>query len=636
MISVNQLSIQFGGHYLFDNISFIVNTKDRIGLVGKNGAGKSTLLKILSGSQESAKGAISTPNHYTIGYLPQELDHHYHQSVFDEARKAFKEALELDQKIKELTHYLETNTDYNSDSYTKAIESLTEASVRFHTIEGDKIDAKVERMLTGLGFKSDELEKPLSQFSGGWKMRVELAKILLTMPDAVLLDEPTNHLDIESIQWLEDFLKKYPGAVVLVSHDRAFLDAVTNRTIEITLGKIEDYKASYSRYVELRRERREIQMASFKNQQKQIDETEKFIERFRYKASKANQVQSRIKQLDKIDRIEVEEEDNSSIRFRFPPAPRSGKVVVTVDHVDKSYGTKQILNNVNLTVNRGEKVAFVGRNGEGKSTLSKIIAAQTDYQKGKVELGINVALGYFAQNQSDLLLGDKTVFDTLDEVAKGESRTQVRSVLGSFLFSGDSVDKKVKVLSGGEKGRLAIARLLFESANLLILDEPTNHLDMRSKDILKEALKAFDGTLILVSHDREFLDGLCNKVFEFRDGKVTEHIGGIFEYLETRKLESLAELEKKEKPEPVQKPQVSQDKKPEQATEKPKKVNEQKIQKIEAQITEAETEVAEIESLLADSGTFSDKIMAEELLKKYESKKQALNQLLQEWEEMVS
>lgn len=636
MISVNQLSVQFGGHFLFDNISFIVNPKDRVGLVGKNGAGKSTLLKILSGQQESEKGAISTPNSYTIGYLPQELDHEYHRTVFNEAREAFKEAIELDTKIKRLTHYLETAIEHESDTYIKAIEDLTEASMRYHTIDGDKIDAQVERMLTGLGFKPSDLTRQMTEFSGGWKMRVELAKILLTMPDAVLLDEPTNHLDIESIQWLEDFLKKYPGAVVLVSHDRAFLDAVTNRTIEITMGKIEDYKASYSRYIELRKERREIQMASFKNQQKQIDETEKFIDRFRYKASKANQVQSRIKQLNKIDRIEVEEEDNSAIRFRFPPAPRSGKVVLTVEHVDKSYDEKQILKDVNLTINRGEKVAFVGRNGEGKSTLSKVIAGQTQHQKGKVELGINVVMGYFAQNQSDLLQSDKTVFDILDEVAKGESRTQVRNILGSFLFGGDTVDKKVRVLSGGEKGRLAIARLLFESANLLILDEPTNHLDMRSKDILKEALKTFDGTLILVSHDREFLDGLCNKVFEFRDGQVKEHIGGIFEYLETRKIENFAELEKKD---PVKKVVQESPKLKEEAPkpiDKTKKVNEQKVQKIESQIAEKEAELADIESRLAESGTFSDKIMAEKLLKDYDTKKSELATLMAEWEAILA
>ena len=636
MISVNQLSVQFGGHFLFDNISFIVNPRDRVGLVGKNGAGKSTLLKILSGHQESERGAISTPNSYTIGYLPQELDQVYHRTVFDEAREAFKEAIELDVKIKKLTHYLETATEHESDAYSKAIDDLTEASVRYHTIDGDKIDAQVERMLTGLGFKPSDLTRQMAEFSGGWKMRVELAKILLIMPDAVLLDEPTNHLDIESIQWFEDFLKKYPGAVVLVSHDRAFLDAVTTRTIEITMGKIEDYKASYSRYIELRMERREIQMASFKNQQKQIDETEKFIDRFRYKASKANQVQSRIKQLNKIDRIDVEEEDNSAIRFRFPPAPRSGKIALTVEHVDKSYDEKHILKNVNLTINRGEKVAFVGRNGEGKSTLSKVIAGQTQHQKGKVELGINVVMGYFAQNQSDLLQGDKTVFDILDDVAKGESRTQVRNILGSFLFGGDSVDKKVKVLSGGEKGRLAIARLLFESANLLILDEPTNHLDMRSKDILKEALKSFDGTLILVSHDREFLDGLCNKVFEFRDGQVKEHIGGIFEYLETRKIENFAELEKKD----VVKKVVQEVVKPKEEAPKPidktKKVNEQRVQKIESQIAEKETELAEIESRLAETGTFTDKIMAEKLLKDYEIKKSDLAVLMAEWETILA
>lgn len=636
MISVNQLSVQFGGHFLFDNISFIVNPKDRVGLVGKNGAGKSTLLKILSGQQESEKGAISTPNSYTIGYLPQELDHEYHRTVFNEAREAFKEAIELDSKIKRLTHYLETAIEHESDTYIKAIEDLTEASVRYHTIDGDKIDAQVERMLTGLGFKASDLTRQMTEFSGGWKMRVELAKILLTMPDAVLLDEPTNHLDIESIQWLEDFLKKYPGAVVLVSHDRAFLDAVTNRTIEITMGKIEDYKASYSRYIELRKERREIQMASFKNQQKQIDETEKFIDRFRYKASKANQVQSRIKQLNKIDRIEVEEEDNSAIRFRFPPAPRSGKVVLTVEHVDKSYDEKQILKDVNLTINRGEKVAFVGRNGEGKSTLSKVIAGQTKHQKGKVELGINVVMGYFAQNQSDLLQSDKTVFDILDEVAKGESRTQVRNILGSFLFGGDTVDKKVKVLSGGEKGRLAIARLLFESANLLILDEPTNHLDMRSKDILKEALKSFDGTMILVSHDREFLDGLCNKVFEFRDGQVKEHIGGIFEYLETRKIESFAELEKKDVIKKVtQEAAKPKEEAPKPVVDKVKKVNDQKVQKIESQIAEKEIELSEIESKLAESGTFTDKIMAEKLLKEYDIKKSELATLMAEWESIL-
>jgi ATP-binding cassette subfamily F protein 3 len=546
MISVNQLTVEFGGFDLFRDVSFMVNPKDRIGLVGKNGAGKSTMLKILCGKQKPTSGEVIVPEDVKIGYLPQQMVHQDGKTVLEEARGAFSEVLALDHRIKELNIALSERDDYESDDYLNLIHEVTELNDRFHLLGGTNIDEALEQTLLGLGFSTPDFSRQTKEFSGGWRMRIELAKILLSRPGVLLLDEPTNHLDIESIQWLENYIKDFSGAAVIISHDKAFLDNLTNRTVEISLGKIYNYKAAYSEYVELRKERREQQMAAFRNQQKMIGDTEDFIERFRYKATKAVQVQSRIKQLEKIDRIEVDEEDKSAINIKFPSAPRSGTIVVHAKKVSKAYGPKVILNEIDFEIERGEKVAFVGRNGEGKSTFSKIIMGQLDYT-GECKVGHNVSIGYFAQNQDELMDENLTVFDTIDKIAVGDIRTKIRDLLGAFLFRGEDVDKKVKVLSGGERSRLAMVKLLLQPVNLLVLDEPTNHLDMRSKDILKQALIAFDGTLIVVSHDREFLDGLVDKLYEFRNQKTKQHLGGIYEFLQKRNLENLAELERKTK-----------------------------------------------------------------------------------------
>jgi ATP-binding cassette subfamily F protein 3 len=635
MITVGNLSVLFGGKPLFEDISFMIQSRDRVGLTGKNGAGKSTLLKIIAKQQEPTKGTVSFPNGYRIGYLPQEMKHNSGTTIFEEARTAFAEVLRLEDEIAKLSSALETRTDYESDEYHGIIERLNEAGQRLSLLGSGSVDGETEKVLLGLGFRSADMNRQMDEFSGGWKMRVELAKILLQTPDAVLLDEPTNHLDIEAIQWLEGFLSGYPGAVILVSHDRAFLDAVTNRTIEITVGKIEDYKASYSKYVELRKERRELQMAAYLNQKKMIEDTEKFIDRFRYKASKAVQVQSRIKQLDKVDRIEVEEEDNAAIHFRFPPAPRSGKVVVTAEGVSKSFGEKHVLSKLDFMVERGDKIAFVGRNGEGKTTLSKIITGKLEHD-GSVALGHNVQLGYFAQNQADTLDPSLTVMETLEQVAGTTTTQQVRNILGAFLFGGEAVDKRVKVLSGGEKGRLAIARLLMQPVNLLVLDEPTNHLDMRSKDILKESLKQYDGTLILVSHDREFLDGLCNKVFEFKSGAIREFPGGIFEFLQSRKLETLKQLEQNKQA--VQKPTapvVEQRKAVNPEIEKQKKQLQTKIRNAEERIAQLETELTETENALANPETYADTSKSNELLAQHTALKSDLDAAMQSWEALL-
>jgi ATP-binding cassette, subfamily F, member 3 len=616
MITVGNLSVLFSGKPLFEDISFMIQARDKVGLTGKNGAGKSTLLKIIAKMQEPTKGTVAIPSGYRIGYLPQEMKHASGKTIFEEAKTAFKEMLDLEGELNDLSKQLETRTDYESDEYHAVIERLNDVGQRLSLLGSGSIEGETEKILLGLGFSSKDLHRQMDEFSGGWKMRVELAKILLQMPDAVLLDEPTNHLDIESIQWLESFLSSYPGAVVLVSHDRAFLDVVTERTIEITLGKIEDYKASYSKYVVLRKERRDQQMAAYLNQKKMIEDTEKFIERFRAKASKAVQVQSRIKQLDKVERIEVEAEDNASMHFRFPDAPRSGKVVLNLESVKKSFGQKEVLKHVDLMVERGDKIAFVGRNGEGKTTLSKIITSNLEYE-GVLEKGHNVNIGYFAQNQAELLDPKATVLETLENVARNITTLQLRSILGSFLFSGDAVDKKVSVLSGGEKGRLALARLLLEPINLLILDEPTNHLDMRSKDILKEALKQYNGTMVLVSHDREFLDGLCNKVVEFKDGLIKEFPGGIFEFLQSRKIESLKTLEQKA---PKQEKKVENAQKP--------SINNSKIASLEK-------EVEKLESNLADPDVYADGEKAKKLLADYENKKDELSKYMKEWEELL-
>jgi ATP-binding cassette subfamily F protein 3 len=644
MITVGNLSVVFTGQTLFDNVSFMIQQRDKVGLTGKNGAGKSTLLKILSKQQEPTSGSVSIPQGYRIGYLPQEMHHNSGTTVFEEARTAFREVLNLEKEIEDLSHELSVRTDYESSAYHDIIERLNDAGQRLSLLGSGSMDGETEKVLLGLGFKAEDLHRQLDEFSGGWKMRVELAKILLQMPDAVLLDEPTNHLDIESIQWLENFLSGYPGAVVLVSHDRAFLDAVTNRTIEITLGKIEDYKASWSRYVILRKERRDQQMAAYKNQQKMIEETEKFIDRFRYKASKAVQVQSRIKQLDKVERLEVEEEDNTAIHFRFPDAPRSGKVVLRADAVGKAFGEKVILRNLDFIVEREEKIAFVGRNGEGKSTLSKMIMGQLEHT-GKIEIGHNVKVGYYAQNQTDTLNPDLTVLQTLESVARNTTTQQLRNILGSFLFGGDAIDKKVRVLSGGEKGRLALAKLLLEPVNLLVLDEPTNHLDMRSKDILKEALRNYNGTMVLVSHDREFLDGLCNKVFEFSSQRIREYPGGIFEFLQSRKLENLKELEKKVAETRKVNAQNQQQSQPDQRSkvdqpinrdlEKRQKQRQNKIRNTEEKIASLEASIKELETSLAEPEIFSNQSRYNELLKKFNSLQQELSGEMEAWETLM-
>ena len=543
MISIQNLTVEFSAKSLFDRINYVINRKDKIALVGKNGAGKSTMLKIIAGLQKPTSGSVSVPQDTTIGYLPQHMTLSDNNTVIGEVRTAFCHLDKLRAEYDKMNADLNSRTDYESDDYHRLIGSMTTLSERISMEESENAEAEIEKTLTGLGFSRADFNRQTSEFSGGWRMRIELAKLLLRRPDVLLLDEPTNHLDIESIQWLESFLTTKANAVVLVSHDRAFIDNVTNRTIEISLGKIYDYSVNYSKYVVLRRERLEQQMRAFQNQQKQIQETEDFIERFRYKATKSVQVQSRIKQLAKIQRIEVDEVDTSHLNLRFPPAPRSGDYPVIAENLGKAYGSHVVFDNAAFTIKRGEKVAFVGKNGEGKSTLVKCIMNEIPYT-GTLKIGHNVKIGYFAQNQAQLLDETQTVFDTIDKVAVGDIRTKIRDILGAFMFGGEASEKKVKVLSGGEKTRLAMIRLLLEPVNLLILDEPTNHLDMNTKDILKQAIKDFNGTVIVVSHDREFLDGLVEKVYEFGGGRVKECLGGIYEFLEKKKLTSLAELEK--------------------------------------------------------------------------------------------
>lgn len=530
MLIVESLKVEFGGKTLFDNINFIINPKDRIALVGKNGAGKSTMLKILAGVNKSYKGTVTGPDGMTIGYLPQVMQVSDERTVRNEASLAFSHIFDLQDQIEDMNRQLETRTDYESDDYAKLIDDFTHAHERLANIEDTNFDGEVEKTLLGLGFKRSDFERPTSEFSGGWRMRIELAKLLLRKPDVMLLDEPTNHLDIESIGWLEEFITTQANAVVLISHDRAFIDAVTTRTIELTLGKIYDYKVNYSKYVELREERRQQQIHAWEAQQKQIQEIEEFIERFRAQAAKATLVQSRVRQLEKMERVEIDEEDKSAIRIKFQPATRSGNYPLTVDMVTKKYDDYLVFENANLMIERGEKVALAGKNGEGKSTFVKCVMGETPYN-GTMMLGHNVSIGYFAQNQADLLDEDLTVFETIDRVAEGDIRTQIRSILGAFMFNRDDSDKKVKVLSGGERTRLAMIKLLLEPVNLLILDEPTNHLDLKTKEVLKNAILDYDGTVILVSHDRDFLDGLVTKVFEFSDKKVREHIGGIKDFL---------------------------------------------------------------------------------------------------------
>ena len=630
MISVEQLTVEFGGHTLFDSISFLVNPKDRIALVGKNGAGKTTMLRIFAGGQTPTSGRVSIQSDISIGYLPQHLLPSGNLTVIEEAETAFAELQQLQAGIDEMSNQLATRTDYDSPEYQKLIERMTHDTERLHMLGGTNFRAEAEKTLIGLGFERTDFDRPVGEFSGGWRMRIELAKLLLRKPDVLLLDEPTNHLDIESIQWLETFLATQANAVLLVSHDRAFLDAVSNRTIELSLGRIHDYKVPYSQYVELRKEQLEQQQRAFENQQKMIQDTEDFIERFRYKATKAVQVQSRIKQLERLDRIEVEDVDNSRLSLRFPPAPRSGTIPVEVDGLTKKYGSHTVLDTIGVIINRGEKVAFVGKNGEGKTTLVKCIMGETDYS-GILRLGHNVKIGYFAQNQAALLDENKTVFQTIDDVAVGDIRTRIRDILGSFMFGGEASDKKVKVLSGGERSRLAMIRLLLEPVNLLILDEPTNHLDMRSKDVLKEAIKTFDGTVIVVSHDREFLDGLVTKVYEFGHKKIKEHLGGIYDFLQSKKIENLQELERKTiaatAKEPAAKP-VTDNKLDYEA----RKELSRQIKKLERQQQEAEAAIDKLEKEIALLEISMNDNPTPEIFSDYEKLKQQLAGEMEKWE----
>ena len=598
MLSIDNLSVEFGGFTLLDEVSFVLNKNERMALAGKNGAGKSTLLKIIAGLQQPTKGNVSYPKEASIGYLPQQMKLSDERTVKEEAALAFEHLQQLEKELDELHRQLAERTDYESAEYHHIIQRSTDVQELLMMSGINDFEAEIEKTLLGLGFNRSDFARPTREFSGGWRMRVELAKILLQQPDILLLDEPTNHLDIESIQWLENFLTTRTNAVMLVSHDKAFLDNVTNRTIEIVLGDIHDYKVNYSKYLELRQERREQQLRAYENQQKQIQSTEAFIERFRYKATKSNQVQSRIKQLEKIDRIEVEEVDNSRLNLKFPPAPRAGSYPVIIENGAKSYGSHLVFSDVNFTINRGEKVAFVGKNGEGKSTLVKCIMNEIDYG-GTLELGHNVKIGYFAQNQAQLLDENLTVFETIDYVAVGDIRTKIRDILGAFMFGGEASDKKVKVLSGGERSRLAMIRLLLEPVNLLILDEPTNHLDIPSKEVLKKAIREFDGTAIIVSHDRDFLNGLVSKVYEFGGGKVTEHLGGIYDFLSKKKLETLQQLEFSAKTSPAAtetKPDISDNK---LSYQEQKELNRQ-LRKLEKELTETESQITKMETELAD------------------------------------
>ena len=638
MISVDGLKVEFGVKPLFEDVSFVVNDRDRIALVGKNGAGKSTMLKILCGLQKPTAGTVSVPSETTIGYLPQVMKLTDDTPVRDEAYNAFSDITRLKERVDELNRQLEERTDYESEEYLDLVQRFTNAHDRYMMMGADNCDANLERTLTGLGFLQSDFDRPTSEFSGGWRMRLELAKILLQSPDVLLLDEPTNHLDIESIQWLEQFLSQSAKAVVLVSHDRAFINNVTNRTLEISCGKVVDYKVNYDQYVVLRKERREQQLRAYENQQKEIAEMKDFIERFRYKPTKAVQVQSRIKQLAKIVPIEIDEVDNSQMRLKFPPCLRSGDYPVICDGVRKDYGEHTVFSNVNLTIKRGEKVAFVGKNGEGKSTLVKCIMNEIPFE-GNLKIGHNVQIGYFAQNQAQMLNDNITVFDTIDQVARGEIRLKINDILGAFMFGGEASEKKVSVLSGGERSRLAMIRLLLEPVNLLILDEPTNHLDMRSKDVLKEAVKAFDGTAIIVSHDREFLDGLVSKVYEFGGGKVTEHIGGIYDFLQKHNIESLDAIGRKQ-------PAVAEAASAEKATaevsaakqsyaehkEQQKKIRkaEKAVKESEARIEKMESRLKELDELLYQPENASNM----EYVTEYTSTKKTLDKEVENWEKL--
>ena len=631
MLSVQNLTVSFGSLDLLNDISFLVNEQDRIGLTGKNGAGKTTLLKVIAGILSPTKGRVDRPKELTIGYLPQQMSVSDSTTVMNETLTAFSGLISLSEEIERCSAEIARRKDYHSREYLELCDRLSETEEKYRILGGGNYLADTELTLAGLGFERKDFTRPTRELSGGWRMRIELAKLILRKPSLSLLDEPTNLLDIESIQWLETFLSGYPGAVMLVSHDRAFLDNVTNRTLEISLGKIYDYKVPWSEYVILREERRTQQIASFRNQQKMIEDTERFIERFRYKATKAIQVQSKIKQLDKLERIEVDEEDNSVMNLRFPPAPRSGTVVVEARNLSKSFGIHHVLNKVSIVITRGEKVAFVGRNGEGKTTFSRVITGELDYE-GSLKIGHNVKIGYFAQNQDELLDESITVLETIDNVAKGDIRTKIRDMLGAFLFGGDDVDKKVKVLSGGERSRLALVKLLLEPCNLLVLDEPTNHLDMRSKDILKQALMSYDGTLIVVSHDRDFLDGLVTKVFEFRHNRIREHLGGIYDFLRNKKIASLREIERKDR---AKVDAVKEDASSNKQKYLEKKEYERSLRKLrrkledsEKRIGEMEAELSEIYKKLMDNPDPAD---SEALYLKHEELKKELDEEMNNW-----
>ena len=635
MISLDNLTVSYGGWTLFDNISFLINPKDRIGLVGKNGAGKTTLLRIITGEQQPTSGAVTLNGDCTIGYLPQTMRVADTTTLAEETAKAFEEVLRLEAEIEALTREIAERTDYESSEYEQLLHRLNDAQDHYHILGGETRDADIEKTLLGLGFKRSDFGRATSEFSGGWRMRIELAKLLLRRPSIFLLDEPTNHLDIESIQWLEEYLRNYNGAVLLISHDRAFLDNVTNRTVELSLGKITDYKVSYSKYVVLRAERRAQQMAAYENQQRMIEKTEEFIEKFRYKPTKSNQVQSRIKQLERLARLEIEEEDLATLNIKFPPAPRSGQIVAEISEAGMSFGEKHVFSGANFVIEKGDRIALVGRNGEGKTTLARMLIGQLTPTEGSVRLGANVNIGYYAQNQDDLMDGDFTVYDTLDRVAVGDIRTRLRDILGAFLFRGEDIDKKVKVLSGGERARLAMARMMLEPRNLLVLDEPTNHMNMRSKDILKNAIMKYDGTVVVVSHDREFLDGMVEKVYEFRDGGVKEYLGGIYYFLEKRKLESLQEIERRDAPAKMPakgdepKPAVSGKLSYEQRKEQEKQLRKAKkvVETIEAELADIEKRIAEYDARFAAATEYN-----EADYKAYNELKTRYDHQMHEWE----
>ncbi|HRG00477.1 MAG TPA: ABC-F family ATP-binding cassette domain-containing protein [Bacteroidia bacterium] len=639
MVSVNGVTVSFGGYNLFDNVSFLINPKDRIGLAGKNGAGKSTMLKLLAGIQSPTKGEVSIPKECKIGYLPQDMTHQHGRTVFEETESAFAEIKEMQARLDDINHQLETRTDYESDAYMKLIEDLTEINTRLDIVGANNTDEEIEKVLIGLGFERKEFTRQTSEFSGGWRMRIELAKLLLQKPDVLMLDEPTNHLDIEAIQWLEEFMETFPGAVVLISHDKTFLDTVTKRTIEIVNQKIYDYRTNYSHYLVLRAERKEQQENAAKNQQRIINQYETLIDKNRAKASKAAFAQSLIKKLDKMERVEVDDMDTSAVRFRFPAPAHSGKIVITAEHAGKKYGEKQIFSDANFIITKGEKIGLVGRNGEGKSTMMKMIAKKIQFD-GTVQLGHSVLMGYFEQDQEEKLDLDKTVFDTIDELAVGDVRKQVRTLLGSFLFGGDDIDKKVKVLSGGERGRLALCKLLLEPYNLLLLDEPTNHLDIKSKEVLKNALMDYEGTVVMVSHDRDFMTGMCNRLFEFRDGRVKEHLCDIKEFMEIRKVERLNQLDLDKsgvKATPVvEKKQVSTS--DFEAAEKKKQQTQiqSQIKKVEENITRLESEIKLLDDKLAIPEAYESLTKDPHFFSSYNTLKKELENEMAKWEDLSS